>query len=456
MRKSTNRLSFSMGYDSSIGAVIRSFLASYLRAAVGAARLAATRRVSSFHIKRGYSASCSSCMKASREDLFKRTARPTFRALIVSSATNFLSVVRESPASSSACLYVIHSRVICACILASSLLVAAFTCTYCPASVIICTIKSVLKRAKRCKNLSNFRIRREDFAGLIDETEPFIACVWPLADRYRIVGGLVYPEGDWKISFPLSKGADLFLSFARLGANPSNNSIQRWVNKHGLLLRGGNNQRPARTSLYEQGPDGRIIVDQAPMKLEKLKAEIMRARDLLDLYTELQSRNIEAIEARVANPKTAIDKSLGDHPEWPGLQGAALKAYESLGGRPGYEWNLWVATRVLADELTEAASGIRLRATLRDKIEGLDYSSPYTGSGEQSLFFEPPYALDSAWYCPDLLSALYLQFYLLVTRQKPTRRCENPACLMPFPVTRKNKRFCNSTCRSNARNYPKS
>lgn len=178
------------------------------------------------------------------------------------------------------------------------------------------------------------------------------------------------------------------------------------------------------------------------MKLAEFKKETTRARGLLDLYAELQSRDIEAIEARVANPKTTIDESLGNHPEWSGLRGAALEAYESLGGRPGYEWNLWVATKVLADELTEAASGIRLRATLRDSIQGLTYSTPF---GEQDLFFKPPYALGSTWYCPDLLSVLYLQFYLLITEQKPTRRCENPACLMPFPVTRKNKRFCNST-----------
>lgn len=311
----------------------------------------------------------------------------------------------------------------------------------------------VYNRAKRCKDLNNFRIRRDDFAGLIDGTELFNVCVWAVAESYRIEGGLIYPEGDWKLSFPLYEGADLFLSFARLGANPSDKSIQRWVSKRGLLLREGNSQRSAQTSLYEQGPDGRIIADQAPMHLETFKAEIVRARALLDLYVQLQGRDIESIEARVANPKTAIDKSLGDHPEWSGLRGAALQAYESLGGRPGYEWNLWVATKVLADELTEVASGIRLRARLRDTIPGLTFSTVFPN--EQDSFFEPPYALGSAWYCPDLLSAIYLQFYLLVTGWKPMRRCENPACLMPFPVTKKNKRFCNSTCRSNARNYPK-
>lgn len=48
---------------------------------------------------------------------------------------------------------------------------------------------------------------------------------------------------------------------------------------------------------------------------------------------------------------------------------------------------------------------------------------------------------------------MYLQFYLFITSDKPMRHCENPTCGMPLLVTRKDKRFCNGTCRSNARHY---
>ncbi len=57
------------------------------------------------------------------------------------------------------------------------------------------------------------------------------------------------------------------------------------------------------------------------------------------------------------------------------------------------------------------------------------------------------------WECPDLLSAMYLQFYLLITDFRPMRRCENPPCSMPLPATRTNQRYCNASCRSNARHY---
>jgi len=73
------------------------------------------------------------------------------------------------------------------------------------------------------------------------------------------------------------------------------------------------------------------------------------------------------------------------------------------------------------------------------------------------LVSSPPlksdYRIPRLWTCPDLLSAMYLQFYLLITDAEPMRRCQNPACGKPFPATRKNKRFCNDTCRSNARHY---
>ena len=64
----------------------------------------------------------------------------------------------------------------------------------------------------------------------------------------------------------------------------------------------------------------------------------------------------------------------------------------------------------------------------------------------------PLFARRTMW-CPDLLSAVYLQFYLMVTDNKLLRRCENPACGLPFPAKPKHKRFCNASCRSNARNY---
>jgi hypothetical protein len=60
------------------------------------------------------------------------------------------------------------------------------------------------------------------------------------------------------------------------------------------------------------------------------------------------------------------------------------------------------------------------------------------------------YRLAFSWHSPDLISAIYLQLFLLATKNTPMRFCE--VCQTPFPAKPKQKRFCNSTCRSNARN----
>ena len=58
--------------------------------------------------------------------------------------------------------------------------------------------------------------------------------------------------------------------------------------------------------------------------------------------------------------------------------------------------------------------------------------------------------------CPDLSSAIYLQFYFLVTKNKAPRFCENPACGELFFPTRSNQRHCpGDACRSNARYHRK-
>jgi hypothetical protein len=93
-----------------------------------------------------------------------------------------------------------------------------------------------------------------------------------------------------------------------------------------------------------------------------------------------------------------------------------------------------------------------------EKVLGQYTSSVRLGFGSSRIGqperrYRTDYIPLRSWECPDLLSAMYLQFYLFVTSDKPTRNCENPSCGMPFLVTRKDKRFCNATCRSSARYY---
>ena len=47
--------------------------------------------------------------------------------------------------------------------------------------------------------------------------------------------------------------------------------------------------------------------------------------------------------------------------------------------------------------------------------------------------------------CPDLRSALWLQFGRLIEDKRPLRNCK--MCGLPFPLTRRDKWVCGQTCR---------
>jgi hypothetical protein len=53
--------------------------------------------------------------------------------------------------------------------------------------------------------------------------------------------------------------------------------------------------------------------------------------------------------------------------------------------------------------------------------------------------YAPVYVPVQSWSCPDLLSAVYLQFYLWMIRAWPVHICENKRCSTPFPATRTGK-----------------
>ncbi len=111
-----------------------------------------------------------------------------------------------------------------------------------------------------------------------------------------------------------------------------------------------------------------------------------------------------------------------------------------------------LADRFLADQLSASLDGVRLRT-----VPG--FQIPHGASREDqralmmSLMTAPSshYRLGFSWHCPDLISAIYLQLFLLATKNTPMRFCE--ACQTALPAKPKHKRYCNATCRSNARNH---
>ena len=287
-----------------------------------------------------------------------------------------------------------------------------------------CTILHGYSAIESGKNVQK-RISKQEFAEQLDFRTALTSAAWPVAGRYECAGGWVNPEGEeegW--SFPLTDSG-LFLSFARLGARggPSKASVLRWIRSHGLLKRKDENR-----SGWARLNNG--DVNQAPMLLEDFRAEIRRALWLLNVYAEARFRDVGALRARSSQPRSVLDERLAlnfyDSVEEVGFTITATSKESEI---------LWLAFSTLAEVTEELLASVTLGTTFGSPSE-FDPVSP---------------AFGQAWHCPDLLSAIYMRFFLLLTANKSMRRCENPSCLMLFPVTRKGKRFCNDTCRSNAR-----
>jgi len=307
---------------------------------------------------------------------------------------------------------------------------------------------------------SELRIDKRDVARLLEGfSNPHNVRFWPVAKSYKILRGIIYaddPQRDPLRGFVTFGDPDLFFSFARLGARgePSESSILRWVSEHGLLRRENDLQGPRSSD---------IDVMQAPITVADFRAEVLRARQLLTLYMNIREEDLEALESKINGTDGKRHLSL----YWPhtpltdvevyfaNVRDRLSEARELLGLRqdwPGYDdepkWtsvdprDVYIVLIALSEAVKDRLADVRL---------DLDIIDIYNRLATQPLGSD--YRSPRSWKCPDLLSAMYLQFYLLITGTEPMRRCQNPACGLPFPATRKNKRFCNATCRSNARNY---
>lgn len=222
---------------------------------------------------------------------------------------------------------------------------------------------------------------------------------------------------------------ELFISFAKLASRgrPSDKSVLEWVHKYGLLKKAEDEEESSFVSINKP--------NQAPMPIEEFKDEAMQANSALHLHADLVEGDIGSLRNRLGKlreadkkwkPLSKIDKKLVE--DW---------AHEGDGDTRGS--NLpWMAEVRLASFVTSRVEGVRLSL----------WGSGYWGSTDGAYKPLP------TWECPDLLSAIYLQFYLLIADGLPMRRCVVPSCRMPFPLTRKDRQTCSDACRSNLRHYP--
>ncbi len=337
---------------------------------------------------------------------------------------------------------------------------------------------------KRGENLPALAKRKLELPERGDLINAFF---WPRAEQYVVAAGWIRPEGQRReedkkntATFfnavrrsPLSD-PELLPSFAKLGfhgllSGRHERRIRDWVSKYGLLAR-EKTDHDGDTDL-----DGGQV-NQKPMPIEEFVQEARFARDLQRLYFDIRMGNSESIKSKINNPRSAIERELASDarvrivaspasrvPSEDSIPSedpiAAALAFATLNVSASYSRApnalLWHAERVMCRLLSQKLDGVRLRvASGFGLLE--EFGTRPIGSVDPQELAEarrPParYRPIISWSCVDLRSAIYLQFLLQVTNDRPMQTCANRVCGAPFTPTRSDQVYCTKTCKQQAK-----
>ena len=257
---------------------------------------------------------------------------------------------------------------------------------------------------------------------------------------------------------PLTK-RDLFTSFAKLAAHgePSEKQIERWVRRFGLPVWGS---QPEREDVGTKA----TVPEYKPMSMavDDFRREARYAHDLLHLYALTRGRDAAAIKKRVRTLRSDLDQASEVDRQF--LEKYRANKHSLLINRADDKRrsNFREAFPVNSDEFSTRAAKARLRnfdnmitvlaaqSAVGEIVTDLVSDVQNRAGVQRWQGFVPSHK------CPDLPSAIYLQFYLLMIKNKVARFCENPTCGELFFPTRSNQRHCpGDACRSNAHYHRK-
>jgi hypothetical protein len=302
------------------------------------------------------------------------------------------------------------------------------------------------------------RIKSKELEDLVDVFEGAHMIAQPRPETVHIENDCIHVAFDGLRTVKPLTHSDLFTSLAKLAAhgNPSEAKVKRWVGRFGLPISGS---QPELDGVVPAGKLPRY--KPMSMKVDDFRREAKRAYNLLGLYIVIRPRDATEIRRMIRrlrrNPKEAspLDQEFlerfraNQHSlllDEPGdkRRSRYREAFPINRGEPGIR-----GTMDRHREFVAMITVLAAKSALGDIATGL-VSSVRLRAGVQRWE-----RLTPSLHCPDLLSAICLQYYLLVTKSKPIRLCKNPPCGQPFTPASSKHIYCSPSCRSNARNYPK-
>jgi hypothetical protein len=277
------------------------------------------------------------------------------------------------------------------------------------------------------------------------DTAPYI---WAVANGYEVVDGQIKISkvGAHTRYDPLGgslESSKLFNSFIKLRGSERRPSSDRglqkrileWVHKYGLLKRQETYETPAlflreETNQKDEWDRGKEpFVNQAPVSLEEFKEHVREARSAADLYLYFYRKDVAGL-ARWRDTLDEAERKDGDLDE---VERCVLLQLTPLGN-------------TLSDN-SIAMLAIWFDVFLSKKLSDVEVSmstSWYFIKGEK-------YAPRRKYSYHDLISAIWLQFYLAITQGNEPRICRNSNCQAPFFPERADHVTCSDGCRSSSR-----
>jgi hypothetical protein len=266
-------------------------------------------------------------------------------------------------------------------------------------------------------------LTRKDVARVLD-VESAMGFGWPVAEDYEVVedplgGGEVirYVEGcDYTRNKPLVDGG-FFLDFARSAQSPKRRSS--WVRTYGLLTR-------------KQDRLG----DRLPVR--EFVAEAEEAQRALTLYEAVRAGDSDAIRPRISRRRIERNPESG-----PGKPSPFAKVFVDGREIPVFEY----AEGELARKVVISIGVLALEALVNEKLDrvrfhfGENFEHPRPLSGT--------YTPVMGWAIPDLLTAAWFQFAMIMGDSRPLQTC--PFCGELYARSRSTQETCGKDrCRKRA------
>ncbi len=288
------------------------------------------------------------------------------------------------------------------------------------------------------------RISQREVRGMLTEDESVGACMWFVAEaeNYQILDERIFAVRTSrrapKFTQPLSD-SNLFLGFAKLGARgkPAESRILGWVREHGLLTRKDSTQERS----LANGE-----VNQRSITVDKFRAEVRQAYGALTLLQQIRDNDHDALKARIVRKRSPTK----------------VKVWREGDCRP-VEWRTVRKTRVLLDgvpvprdilpegdltnvEMIEQAESV-LEHIVEQQMSRIKLGFTQHVHHPRSVSTIAgylPYRPRLTPRCPDLLSAIWYQFAILMEGKRPLLTCEE--CGEPF-FGKKGAKTCSGRCR---------